>query len=123
MLWLFLRGSLQFLANGRKTQTALGENLGGEAFFFTQEAEQQMLGADVLVAEALCLFGSVGEDPLALVGERKINGGGDLLANRGVLFDLLADGLDGCVGAKKTIGQSLVFTEKTKQEVFGFNVG
>jgi len=61
--------------------------------FFAEQAEEQMLGADVLVREALGFFGGVGEHALAFVTERKIDRSGDLFADRGVAFDLFTDRL------------------------------
>ena len=40
---------------------------GGKAFFLAQKPQQQVFGADVLVAQALGLFGGVGQNALALV--------------------------------------------------------
>ena len=72
--------------------------------------------------EALGFFRGVGEHALALVGEREVDGGRDLLADGGVLLDLLADGFDGGVRAEKAVGERLVFAKKAQQEMFGFDV-
>ena len=74
----------QLFADGGKPQAALVQNLGGEAFLFAQQTQQQMLGADVLVAEPLGFLGAIGQHALALVAQRQIDGRGNLLANRGV---------------------------------------
>ena len=63
-----------------------------------------MLGADVLVAQPFGFFRRIGQHALALVRERKVNGGGDFLANGGVGLDLFADGLHRGVGTQKTVG-------------------
>ena len=99
------------------------EDFGGEAFFFAQEAEEQMLGADVLVGEALGLFSGVGQHALALVGEREVDGGRDFLADGGVAFDLFADGFDRGVRAKKAVGECLVFAQEPEQEMLGLDIG
>ena len=101
---------------------AFVQNLGGKAFFLAQDAQQQMFGADMLMGQALGFFGGVGEDPLAVVGERKVDGGRDLLADGGMVLDLLPDGFDRGVVAKESVGQDLVFPEKAEQEVFTFDV-
>ena len=62
-----LRDAGQLVANLRQLQAALLQNLRGEAFFFAQQAEEQMFGADVLVAQPLGFFRRVGQHPLALV--------------------------------------------------------
>ncbi len=56
-----------FFANLREPQAAFAEDVGGEALLFAQQAEQQMLRADVLVIQALGFFRAVGEHAFALV--------------------------------------------------------
>ena len=118
----FLRGALQLFANRRKTKAALGEYLRGKALLFAQQAEQEVLGADVFVRKPLGFFGRVGEHALALVRERKVDGGRNLLAHGGVLFNLFADGFDRSVGTKEAVGQRLVFAQQSQQEMFGFDI-
>ena len=72
---LLLRDAGQLVANLRKLQAALLQDLRGEALLFAQQAEQQMFGADVLVAEALGFFRGVGQHALALVRKRQIDRG------------------------------------------------
>ena len=79
-------------AHLRKAQAALMQDLGGETLLFAQQAQQQMLGADVLVIQALGFFGAIGQHALAFVAQRQIHRSGHLLANGGVRLDLLADG-------------------------------
>ena len=50
-----------------------------------------MLRSDVLVVQKFCFLGSVGQHAHALVAQREVHGGGELLANILVVFDLLAD--------------------------------
>ena len=119
---LLLRGALQLLADGGQAQAALGEDLGGEALLLAQQAEQEVFGADVLVGEALGLLGGVGEHALALVGEREVDRGGDLLADGGVALDLLADGLDRGVRAQEAVGERLVLAQQAEQQVLGLDV-
>ena len=87
----------------RKAQAALVQDLGGKAFLFPQQAQQQMLGTDVLVIQALGFFGAIGEHALALVAERQIHRSGHLLPNGGVGFNLLANGFNGGMGPQETI--------------------
>ena len=107
-------GTRQFFANGREAQAALVQNLGGEALLFAQQAQQQVLGADVLVVQALGFFGPISQDALALVAQRQVHGGGNLFANRGVAFDLLADGFDRRVRPQKPVGQRLIFPQQAQ---------
>ena len=81
---LFRLRTRHLFADGGQAQTALVQDLGGEALLFAQQAEQQVLGADVLVVEPLGFFGAIGQHALALVAERQIDGSRNLLAHRGV---------------------------------------
>ena len=101
---LLLRHARQLVANLRQLQAALLQNLRGKAFFFAQQAQQQMFGADVLVAQALGFFRRVGQHPLALVRKRQIDARRNLLADRGVRFNLLADRLHRGVRAQEAVG-------------------
>ena len=82
-----------------------------------------MLGADVLVAQALGFFRRIGQHALALVRKRQIDGGRDLLANGGVRFDLLADRFHRGVRAQEAVGQGLVLAQQAKQQVLGLDIG
>jgi hypothetical protein len=83
-----------------------------------------MLGADLLVAEAVCLLSGVGERGPGFVGERAVGvGRGALFAPGGVRLNLLANGIDGSVGRKELIGEGGVFAEDPEEEMFGFYKG
>ena len=112
----------QFFADGGKPQAALVQDLGGEALFLAQQAEQQVLGADVLVVQPLRFFGAVGQHALALMAQGQIHRRGNLFADGGVAFDLLADGFHGGVRAQKTVGQRLVLPQQAQQQVLGFDI-
>src|SRR5665213_1918964 len=81
-----------------------------------------MLGADVLVAEALRLLRAISKDALTLVAERKVYGGGDLLANCGVRFYLLANRFNGCVGPQEPVGKRFILTEQAEQQVLSLYI-
>ena len=81
-----------------------------------------MLGPDVLMTEALSFLCAIRQHTFALVAQRKVNGGRDFLAYRGVRFNLLSNRLDRGMGSKKAIRKRLVLTKKAQQQVFGFNV-
>jgi len=98
------------------------QNLGGETFLFTQQAQQQVLRANVFVIQALGLFGAIGQHALALMAQRKIHGSRNLFADGGVSFNLLPDRFDGGVRAQKTIRQRLVFAQQPQQKVFRLDV-
>ncbi len=119
---LFALRTRQFFANGGKPQSALVQNLGGEALLFAQQAQQQVLGADVLVIQPLGLFRAISQHALALVAQRQIDRSGNLLADRGVPFDLLADGFHGGVRPQEAVGQRLILAQQPQQQVLGLDV-
>ena len=82
-----------------------------------------MFSADVLVAEALGFFSGVGEDALAFVGEREVDGGRDFFADGGVRLNLLSNRFDRCMRAQESVGQGLVFAEKAEQKVLRLDIG
>src|ERR1017187_7157217 len=93
------------------------QDLGGEALLFTQQSQQKMLGSNVLVRKALSLLGSISQNPLALVAPREIDRGRELLPDRGVSLNLLADGLDRGMRTQEPEGESFVFAQKSQQQV------
>ena len=118
----FLSNAGQVFANLPQFQAALLQDFRGKAFFFAQQAKEQMLGADVLVAEALGLFGGIGKHALALVRKRQVNGGGDFFADGSVRFNLLADRVHRGVRAQEAVGQRLIFAQEAKQQVLGLDI-
>src|SRR5205814_1377561 len=121
-LGLFLGAARQFLADGAQTQATLVQDFSGKAFLFAQQSQQQMFGADVLMAEALSLFSSISQYALAFIAERKINGRGDLLPDGGMAFNLFTDRLDRSVRPQEAVGQSLILTQQAQQQMFGLNI-
>ena len=81
-----------------------------------------MLGADVLVVQALGFFGAIGQHALALVAQRQIHRSRNLFADGGVDFDLLANGFDGGVRAQEPVRQRFVLAQQSQQQVLGFDV-
>ena len=59
-----------------------------------QDAEQQVLGADVVVQQAVRLLGGELQHALGLGAERDLDGGGNLLSEDRTPFDLLPDALE-----------------------------
>src|ERR1019366_341087 len=76
-----------------------------------------MLGSNVLVRKALSLLGSVSQNPLALVAQREIDRGRELLPDSNVSFKLLADGLDRGMRTQESEGERFVFAQKSQQQV------
>src|SRR5258705_3099921 len=76
-----------------------------------------MLGSTVLVRKALSLLGSVSENPRALVAQREIDRGRDLLPDSSVSLNLLADELDRGMRTQEPEDESFVFAQKSQQQV------
>src|SRR5713101_6188313 len=119
---LFSRGARHLLAQRGEPQAALLEKLRTEALFFAQDAQQQMLGAHVLVVQAVGLFRGIFQDAVAFLAQRNLNRSGNALADGDALFDFFADGFNRAVGAEKAVGQGLVFAQQPQQQVFGLDV-
>jgi len=110
----FAGGARQLFAKRGKTQAALHQNLRAEALLFAQDAKEQMLGADVLVPEALGFFRRHIKDAFALRAEGHFDGGRDALADGDTGFDLFAYGLDRALLAEETVGQGFVLTHQAE---------
>ncbi len=82
-----------------------------------------MLGTDVLMRQPLGFLCGIGEHTLALIAQRQVHGGRDLLANGGVTFDLFTNGFHRSMGPKEPIGECLVLAQQTQQQVLRLDVG
>ena len=118
----FTGAARQFFAQRREPQAALLQDFRAKALLFAQDSEQQMLGADVPVPEALGFFRGEIQDAFGFLAERHFHGRGDALANGDALFDLLADGFDRAVRTQETIGQRLVLAHQAEQQMLGLDV-
>ena len=94
----------------------------GDALVLADQAEQDVLGADVVVAQAQRLAEGELEDLLGARRERDL-AGGDLLAGADDADDLRADALDRDVeGLEHPGGQALLLAEQAEQDVLGADV-
>jgi hypothetical protein len=73
-----------------------------------------------LVRKVISLFRGVVKNPLAFIGEWQIDGGGDLLADDTVLFDLLTDRLD--MRTQEGMGKGFVLAKKAEKQMFSLDV-
>ena len=71
------------------------EDGGGHTALLAQDAQEQVLGADVVVQEPVSFLGRALEDALGLSAERDFDRGRDLLAEDRPTFDFLTDVLEG----------------------------
>src|SRR5882762_4193223 len=81
-----------------------------------------MLGAHVLVAQALRFFRRYVKDALALRAERHFDGGRDALADGDAGLDLLAYRFDRALLAQETVGQRLVLAHQAEQQMLRLDV-
>ena len=81
-----------------------------------------MLGADVLVAQALSFFGGHIQDALALGAKGNFDRGGDALADGDAGFNLFANRFDGALLTQEAVGQGLVLAHQAEQKMLGFDV-
>src|SRR5579862_5195706 len=81
-----------------------------------------MLSPDVLMRQPLRFLRCVCQYALAFVAQRQINRRRNLFPDRGMTFNLLADGFNRGMRAQKSIGQGLVFAQKSQQQVLGLNI-
>ena len=98
------------------------QDAGGDALVLAHQAEQDVLGADVVVAEAQRLAQGELEDLLGARRERDLPGG-DLLAGADDPDHLGADALHGDVERlEHARGEALLLAEQAEQDVLGADV-
>src|SRR5581483_4832617 len=81
-----------------------------------------MFRANMLMGKPLRLFGGIRQHALALIAQRQVNRGRHLLADRRVSFNLLADGFDRSMRTQESVGEGLIFAQKSQQQVLRLNV-
>ena len=100
----------------------LDQHLGGDALTLPDEPEQDVLGADVVVAQLQRLAQRELEDLLGAGGEGDVAGGG-LLALADDLLDLRAHGLQGDAEALQRLrGDAFALVDQPEQDVLGADV-
>ena len=98
------------------------QDTGGDALVLAHQAEQDVLGADVVVAEAQRLAQRQLEHLLGARRERDLPGG-DLLAGADDPHDLRAHALDGDVEAlQHARGETLLLAQQAEEDVLGADV-
>ena len=110
------------LADPVQVGAELDQHLGGDALALADQAEQDVLGADVVVAELQRLAQRELQDLLGTRGERDV-AGRRLLALADDLLDLLADGLEGDAERLHRLGgDALALVDQAEQDVLGPDV-
>ena len=110
------------LADPVEVGAELDQHLGGDALALADQAEQDVLGADVVVAELQRLAQRELEDLLGPRRERDVPGR-RLLALADDLLDLLADGLERDAERLERLGgDALALVDQAEQDVLGADV-
>ena len=110
------------LAHPVEVGAELDQHLGGDALALADEAEQDVLGPDVVVAELQRLAQAQLEHLLGAGGEGDVAGRG-LLALADDLLDLLAHGVQGDPEALQSLGSdTLTLVDQAEQDVLGPDV-
>ncbi len=110
------------LAHPVEVRAELDEHLGGHTLALADQAEQDVLGADVVVAELQRLAQRQLQDLLRPRREGDVSAGG-LLTLADDLLDLLAHGLQGDAQALQSLGRdSLTLVDEAEQDVLGADV-
>ena len=110
------------LPHGVQAHPLLHQDRRGDRALLAQDAEQHVLGADVVVEQTVGFFGGALQHPLRLGAERHLHRGRDLLAEDRAAFDLFSDVLQGQVGpGEDTAREPLPFADQTEQQVLGFD--
>ena len=84
------------------------KDFGREAFFFAQQAQEEMFRTNVLVAEALSLFRAIRQHAFALVAQGEIDRRRHLFAYCRMSFDLFSDRFDCRVRPQDAVCKRLV---------------
>ena len=110
------------LAHAGELGAQLDQHLGGDALALADEAEQDVLGADVVVAELQRLAQAQLEHLLGARGERDVTGRG-LLALTDDLLDLAAHTLQRDAQRLERLGgDALTLVNESEQDVLGADV-
>src|SRR5262249_42347882 len=108
----------------RQLNTTLAQQFGPKTFFFAKHSKQKMANANMLVSKPFRLFGSVRKHALALITQRKINGGWDLFTDHAVTFNLLTDTFDSSfsAGEFQPVHKGLVLAQNSQEQMFSFYI-
>src|SRR3954471_18960439 len=110
------------LAHGVEAHPFFHQDRRRDRTFLAQDAEQQVLGADVVVQQPIGLFGRELQDALGFRAERNLDRGRDFLAKHGPSLDFLPDILERQVRARENAArEALSFANQAKEEVLGFD--
>ena len=119
---LFVEERDDVLAYGVEAHPLFHEDRRRHGPLLAQDAQQQVLGADVVVEQPVRFLGGVLEHALGFGAEGDFNRGRDLLAKHGPAFDFLANTFEREVRAgKNAAGQALALANQSEEQVLGLN--
>ena len=110
------------LANGVEAHPLFHEDRRRDRSLLAEDAQEQVLRADVVVQQTVRLFGGELQHPLGFGAERDLDRRRHLLAEDRPAFDFLADVFEREMRpGKDPAGQALTFPNQPKQQVLGLN--
>ena len=113
---------LDVLADALQAHPLFHQDGGRDGALFAQDAEQQVLGADVVVQQPIGFVGGELQHALRLGAERNLDRGRDLLAEDRAALDFLADTLERQVRARKDAArQPLALANQAEEQMLGLN--
>src|ERR1043165_3894068 len=74
------------------------------------------------MGKTLGFFRGIRENPFAFIAQREVNRSRNLLANRGVSPDLLANRFDRGMRAQETVSQGFVFAQQSEQQMLRLDI-
>ena len=119
---LFLQQVQQVLASGGQAHSLFQQDARCQRLLLAQQAQKNVLRADVLVEHLLGFLRRIGEDALGFHRQRDLDRRGDLLANPGPGFDLAANFLGLDLGPGQELPREpVVFADEAQQEMLGLD--
>ena len=119
---LFVQQLDDVLAHAREAHALLVQDRRGDRALFAQEAEQQVLGADVGVQQPVGFFGRELQHALGVRAEGDVDRRRDLLAEDRAAFNLLADAVERQVRARENAArQPFAFANQSEQQMLGLD--
>ena len=109
-------------ADGVEAHPLFHEDRRRHGALFPENAEEQVLRADVVVEQPVGLFRRKLQHALGFGAEGDFDRGRDLLAEDGAALDFLADAFEGQMGSGKDAAREpLAFADETEEQMLGFN--
>jgi hypothetical protein len=119
---LFVEELHDVFANRVQPHPLLHQDAGGHRPLLAQDAEQEVLGPNIVVQQTVRFFGGELQHAFRLRAEGDLDRGRNLLAEDGASFDFLADIFKGQMRAREdAAGQSLPFANQSEKQVLGLD--